>query len=77
MYALPKLIVSFKASETAQNIIENQSLFVAAILAYILAFILDLIVTWALYIFMKPVNQDLSLLTVWFRLVYTVTHARN
>ncbi len=72
MYALPKLIVSFNASETAQNIIANKSLFVMAILAYLLAFILDLIVTWALYIFMKPVNEDLSLLTAWFRLVYTV-----
>ena len=72
MYALPKLIVSFKATETAQNVIANKSLFVAAIMAYLLAFILDLVVTWALYIFMKPANKDLSLLTAWFRLVYTV-----
>lgn len=72
LYALPKLIVSFKATETAQNIIANKPLFVAAILAYLLAFILDLILTWALYIFLKPVNEDLSLLTAWFRLVYTI-----
>lgn len=72
MYALPKLIVPFQASETAQNIIADKSLFAAAILAYLVAFILDLIITWALYIFMRPVNKDLSLLTAWFRLVYTI-----
>jgi hypothetical protein len=26
---------------------------------------------WSLYIFLKPVNQKLSLLTAWFRLIYS------
>ncbi len=29
-------------------------------------------IAWALYILLKPVNENLSLLTAWFRLVYTV-----
>ncbi|MEJ2628273.1 MAG: DUF4386 domain-containing protein, partial [bacterium] len=32
--------------------------------------ILDIIVAWALFIFLKPVNKSLSLLTAWFRVVY-------
>jgi hypothetical protein len=30
------------------------------------------VAAWALYVFLKPVNENLSLFTAWFRLVYTV-----
>ena len=33
---------------------------------------LDIIAAWALFILLKPVNQHLSLLTGWFRLVYAI-----
>jgi len=33
--------------------------------------ILDVLVAWALYVFLKPVNKSLSLLAAWFRLLYT------
>ncbi|MBA4141064.1 MAG: DUF4386 family protein [Segetibacter sp.] len=33
---------------------------------------MDVVIAWALYILLKPVNENLSLLTAWFRLVYTV-----
>jgi hypothetical protein len=32
--------------------------------------ILDVVVAWALYFFLKPVNKSLSLLAAWFRIVY-------
>ncbi len=32
--------------------------------------ILDVVVAWALYVLLKPVNRSLSLLAAWFRLVY-------
>lgn len=72
LYVFPKLVVAGNAVETAKNIIANQMLFTSAIFAYLVTFICDLVVAWALYIFLKPVNQNLSLLTAWFRLVYTV-----
>jgi hypothetical protein len=72
LYALPKLIIQDKAAETVQNIIANQSLFIAAIFSYLLAFICDLTLAWSLYILLRPVNADLSLLTAWLRLTYTI-----
>ncbi len=35
-------------------------------------FVADLLIAWALYIFFRNLSRDLSLLTAWFRLVYTV-----
>jgi hypothetical protein len=32
--------------------------------------ILDVVVAWALYVLLKPVNKSLSLLAAWFRIVY-------
>jgi hypothetical protein len=72
IYVYPKLVVSGNATATAQNIIVNKTLFTAAIFGYLVTFVCDLIVTWALYVLLKPVNENLSLLTALFRLVYTV-----
>jgi len=72
LYVLPKLVVPFKAAETAKNIIANEALFTSAIFAYLVTFIFDIVVAWALYILLKPVNKNLSLLVALFRLVYTV-----
>jgi hypothetical protein len=72
MYVFPKLVIPYKTAETAVNIIAHRTLFIAAIFAYLITFICDLIITWALYILLKPVHPELSLLTAWFRLVYTV-----
>jgi hypothetical protein len=72
LYVFPRLVVSGNAAETTNNIIENQMLFSAALFGYLITFVCDLVVAWALYSFLKPVNKDLSLLTALFRLVYTV-----
>lgn len=72
LYVFPKLVVQGNATETAKNIIANQTLFASAIFGYLITFICDLVVAWALYVLLKPVNPELSLLTAWFRLVYTV-----
>ena len=72
LYVYPKLVVSGNATATVQNIIANKTLFTAAIFAYLITFVCDLIVAWALYVLLKPVNENLSLLTALFRLVYTV-----
>jgi hypothetical protein len=72
LYAFPKLLVSRSAAETAKNIIANEALFRAGIFGYTITFICDLLAAWALWVFLKPVNESLSLLTAWFRLVYTV-----
>src|SRR3954471_1396742 len=72
LYAYPRLVVPGNAIETAKKILSNQSLFVLVIFAYLLTFICDLIIAWATYILLKPVNGPLSLLTACLRLVYTI-----
>jgi Domain of unknown function (DUF4386) len=72
LYVFPRLVVPGNAAETTQNIIANKALFTSAIFGYLITFICDLVVAWALYVYLKPVNENLSLLTAWFRLVYTL-----
>jgi len=72
LYVYPQLVVRGNAAETVQNILANQTLFRSAIVGYLIAFLCDVVVAWALYVLLRPVNENLSLLTAWFRLVYTV-----
>ena len=72
MYLLPGLIDSTSATTTMQNIIANKHLLVAAIFLFMVTFLADIIVAWALYIFFRPLSWSYSLLTAWLRIVYTV-----
>jgi Domain of unknown function (DUF4386) len=71
-YIKPKLIIAGDIERTSQNIALHGSLFAAAILCYFITYILDMVIAWALYILLAPVNRSLSLLAAWFRLVYAV-----
>ena len=66
----PKLVVASNVDQTVQNISAHLGLFAAAILCYIISFIGDVIIAWALYVLLAPVNRALSLLTAWFQLLY-------
>jgi hypothetical protein len=72
LYVFPKLVVSGNAADTVKNILDNKTLFIAGLFGYLISFLCDVVVAWALYVFMKPVDENFSLLTAWFRLVYTV-----
>jgi len=71
LYVFPRLIVAGNAAQTVKNILENRSLFTYALFAYLITFICDVLVAWALYIFLKPVDENFSLLTALFRWVYS------
>jgi hypothetical protein len=71
----PKLVISDNIEQTAQNIVAHGGLFVAAIFCYLTSFIGDVVIAWALYILLAPVNRSLSLLTAWFQLVYAAIAA--
>lgn len=64
------VIVPGDAETTVNNIAANELLFRIAICSFIIVAILDVVVAWALYVFLKQVNKGLSLLMAWFRLVY-------
>jgi Domain of unknown function (DUF4386) len=60
------------AAATAGNIIESEGLFRASVVSFLIVFLVDVVIAWALYILFRPGDHDLSLLTAWFRLAYTV-----
>ena len=69
-FVFQKLIVPGDAATTANNIIASEMLFRTGIGCILIVLICDVVVAWALYIFLKQVNINLSLLTAWLRLVY-------
>lgn len=65
-----KLVVPNDTAKTINNIIASEELFRIGICCFLIVAILDIIVAWALYVFLKPVNKSLSLLAAWIRIVY-------
>ncbi len=66
------LIDPDNAAATFANIADSELLFRVGIVGFLAIFIVDIVIAWALYVLFKNVGKELSLLTAWFRLVYTV-----
>ena len=62
------LVVPGDAKTTADNIMASGGLFRIGICSF-------LVVAWALYVLLKPVNMSISLLAAWFRVVYAAIFA--
>lgn len=56
---------------TFTNIADSELLFRLGLVAFLVVFVVDVVVAWALYVLFKAVSQEVSLLAAWFRLVYT------
>ena len=69
-YIHSSLFVSGDISTTYHNFASSIILFKAEIVGWTVILILDIIVAWSFYIFLKPLNKDLALLASWFRLTY-------
>jgi len=67
---LQEIIVPNDAAKTVSNIVVSEGAFRLAITFFVIILILDIIVAWGLYVFLKPINKSLSLLTAWLRIVY-------
>ena len=70
-FVLQGLIVPDNATLTANNIKSSMMLFRVGICSFLVVLICDVLAAWALHVFLKQVNENLSLLTAWFRLVYS------
>ena len=68
--AMPRLAVS-NGAQTVANIAAHSNLFSAAELCYFFCFLGDIVIAWALYVLLAPVNRALSLLASWLQLIYT------
>ena len=74
-FALDKIIVQGDAAATAKNIMDSGLLFRLGISGWIIVLLIDAVVAWALYLFLKPVNDGLALLAAWFRLLFVAIFA--
>ena len=63
------LMVRGNASETALNIMAHETQFRTAIALDFLTYISVVLLVWALYVLLKPVNRNLALLGAFLRLV--------
>jgi hypothetical protein len=70
-FVLQNLVVPGDAAATSENIKGDQLLFGLGIVGYIIILALDAIIALALYVILKPVNNNLSKLTAVLRLLYT------
>jgi hypothetical protein len=66
------IIVEGDVSATVANILSHQGRFRMGLGGFLIVVILDLVVAWAFYVFLKPARDDLSTLAAWARVVYTV-----
>jgi hypothetical protein len=69
-----QLIVSGDPAASADNISENMSRFRLGVGLFLAVLVFDVLIAWSLYLVMKPVNANLSLLSAIFHLVYTAAH---
>jgi hypothetical protein len=72
---LQTLVVPADAAATIANIAGSAGLFRAAIAALLVVAVLDVVVAWALYLLLRPVNEGLALLVAWLRVAYAAVFA--
>ncbi len=68
----PRLVVPGNIGATVQNMLAGRGLFLAGLFCYLITFICDVVVAWALFVLMAPTNRPVSLLAAWFRLLHAV-----
>jgi hypothetical protein len=69
-FVFNSMLVQGDAQATVNNILSNEILFRSGIVSWLVVLIIDIIIAWALFVLLKPVNKSISLLAAWFRLVY-------
>lgn len=68
-FVLEGLVAEGNAQVTSENILANLMQFRWGIFAFLIMVIIDVLMAGPLYILLKPVNKNLSLLSAWLRLV--------
>lgn len=67
-----QMVVAGDAATTAANIRDSEGLFRIGLVSFLVIFVLDVVISWALHLVFRDHDHDLSLLAAWSRLVYTV-----
>ncbi|MGZ9276093.1 MAG: DUF4386 domain-containing protein [Candidatus Limnocylindrales bacterium] len=72
---LKTLIVPADAAVTTTNIAASLGLFQAAIVAFLVVAILDVVVAWGFYVLLRPVDEGIARLVGSLRIVYAAVFA--
>ena len=72
---LDTLVVTDDPVATFNNISTSEGLFRSGIAAFLIVIMLDVVVAWALYVLLRPVNRTIALLTAWLRLAFAAVFA--
>ena len=72
---LQSLVVPTDATATVENIVASEGLFRIGIAALLIVVMLDVVVAWAEYVLLRPVNRTLAVLVGWLRLAYAAVFA--
>lgn len=72
---LQDLVAPADATATVNNIVASEGLFRIGIAAFLIVIMLDVVVAWALYVLLRPVNHTLALLVGWLRLAFAAVFA--
>ncbi len=72
---LQTLIVPGNAQATANNLAAATDQFRFGIIGFSIVAILDVIVAWAMYVVLKPINKNLSLVAALLRTLYAIVFA--
>ena len=68
-YVMPRLITADPV-ETVKNLAAHPHLFSAAVLSYIISAVGDVVMAWALYVLLQPINRAVAMLGSVLQLVY-------
>ena len=71
-FVLEALMVDGDPATTVANLRESIGLFRFGLVAFLVVFAVDVVLAWALHVVFRTVDAELSLLTAWSRLTYTV-----
>src|SRR5579863_558507 len=69
-FALWPKLMGVTADQTAANVAAHHGVLTGVFFAFFVNFIEDVVIAWALYFLLAPVNKALSLLAALFQLVY-------
>jgi len=65
---LNTLVDTSNPTVTVANIVESEGMFRLAIAAFLVVTFLDVLMAWAIYVLLRPVNGTLAMLVGWLRL---------
>jgi hypothetical protein len=71
LYVPSHLVVAGDATATANNLATSRQLFNAGFASYLVEAVCDILLSWIMYVLLRPVHKDLALLAAFLGLVST------